>query len=98
MLAVMASPSRSSDGGGGGGGGGGRRRKSAGRGSHHGQAAAGLLTSEVLVGVTEVTAEGVAEALALVGQVGQASSKVYYARCLDGLWQRPAELDNVVHA
>ena len=70
MLAVLASPSRSSDGGGGG-----RRRKSAGRGSQG--ATAGLLTSQVLVGVTEVTAGGVAEALAFVRQVGsRVSSKL----------------------
>lgn len=71
MLAVIASPPRFADGsggGGGGGGGGGRRRKSAGRGSHG--AAADLLTSQVLVGVTEVTAGGVAEAVAFVRQVG----------------------------
>lgn len=68
MLAVIASPPRFADGSGGGGG---RRRKSAGRGSHG--AAAGLLTSQVLVGVTEVTAGGVAEAVAFVRQVGAKS-------------------------
>ena len=66
MLAAMSSPPRSSDGCGSSGGAG-RRRRSGGRGPHG--AATDLLTSQVLVGVTEITAGGIAEALAFVRQV-----------------------------